>query len=345
MQNQQTTLILKKKIFSVLKFLFFLSIGILLIWLAVRNLTEKDKASIAEAFTQANYYWLVLSMFLSFLSHLVRAMRWRVLLQPLGFKPKLSNTFFALMVGYLANFALPRLGEISRCGVLTKYEKIPFTEGFGTVIAERAIDLLCVILLFLGALVFQYDELWGLTNDKIVSPLSTKFLSLMQSNLFFITFAVIMIGITMSFFVFRKRSKGLFSKKVKEIALGFWEGLKSVKNIKRPYLFLFHTILIWFLYTALLYVGFFCFKEMAQLSFGAALAIMLFGSLGIAFVPGGTGAYQALVTETLTSAYKISFTFAFAFSWLIWTSQFVLILLLGVISLILLPVMNKKIKL
>lgn len=335
---------MKKKLFSILKFLFFLGIGILLIWLAVRNLTQEDKDSIADAFTQANYYWIALSMVLSFFSHLIRAMRWRILIQPLGFNPKLSNTFFALMVGYLANFALPRLGEVSRCGVLTKYEKIPFTEGFGTVIAERAIDLLCLVLIFMGALVFQFDELWGLTNDKIISPLSTKFSSLMDSNVFLSIFAVIMIGITISFFVFRKRSKGALSKKMKDMALGFWEGLKSVKNIKRPFLFIFHTILIWFLYTALLYVGFFCFTETSDLTFGAALAIMLFGSLGIAFVPGGTGAYQALVTETLTSAYKTSFTFAFAFSWLIWTSQFALILLLGVISLILLPVMNREIK-
>jgi len=334
---------LKKKTLSILKFLFFLGIGVLLIWLAVRNLTENDKASIADAFTQANYYWIALSMFLSFLSHLVRAMRWRILIQPLGFNPKLSNTFFALMVGYLANFALPRLGEISRCGVLTKYEKIPFTEAFGTVIAERAIDVLCLILIFVGTLFFQFDELWGLTNDKIIIPLSSKVSSMMDSNIFLTIFAVIMIGITISFFVFRKRSKGMLSKKVKDMALGFWEGLKSVKNIRRPFLFIFHTILIWLLYTGLLYVGFFCFEETSQLAFGAALAIMLFGSLGIAFVPGGTGAYQALVTETLTSAYKTTFTFAFAFSWLIWTSQFALILLLGVISLILLPIMNKKI--
>jgi hypothetical protein len=269
-------------------------------------------------------------------------MRWRILIQPLGFNPKLSNTFFAVMVGYLANFALPRLGEVSRCGVLTKYEKIPFTEAFGTVIAERAIDVLCLILIFFGTLIFQFEKLWGLTNEKIVNPLTCKVSSLMQSNLSLIVFGLIMLAITISFFVFRRRAKGKLYKKIIDVALGFWEGLKSVKNIKRPYLFVFHTALIWFLYTALLYVGFFCFKETSQLGMGAALAIMLFGSLGIAFVPGGTGAYQALVTETLTSAFKVTFTFAFAFAWLIWTAQFALTILLGVISLILLPVINKE---
>lgn len=269
-------------------------------------------------------------------------MRWKLLIQPLGYNPKLSNTFFAVMVGYLANFALPRLGEVSRCGVLTKYEKIPFTETFGTVIAERAIDVLCLILIFFGTLVFQFEELWGLTNEKIVIPLTTKLTSLMQSNLFVVVFAFLMIAITVSFFVFRRKSKGKFYKKIKDVALGFWEGLKSVKNIKRPYLFIFHTVVIWFLYTALLYVGFFCFKETSQLGIGAALAIMLFGSLGIAFVPGGTGAYQALVTETLTSAFRVTFTFAFAYAWLLWTAQFALTIILGAISLILLPIINKE---
>lgn len=333
---------MKKKLVSIFKFLFFLGIGILLIWLAVRGLTEENKISIGKAFREADYFWIFISVVLSTLSHVSRAIRWKILIQPLGFNPKLSNTFFALMVGYLANMALPRLGEVSRCGVLTKYEKIPFTEGFGTVIAERAIDVLCLIIIFIGALVFQFEELWALTNDKILSPLTLKLSSLVHSNLFIAVFAVVMIAITISFFIFQKKSKGLFSKKIKNMAIGFWDGLKSVKNIKRPYLFIFHTIVIWFLYTALLYVGFFCFPETSQLSFGAALAIMLFGSLGIAFVPGGTGAYQTLVTETMTAAYKTPFTYAFAFSWLIWTSQFVLILLLGVISLVLLPVVNKE---
>lgn len=323
--------------------MFFLGIGILLIWLAVRNLTQEDKTTISKAFDEADYFWIIFATLLSGFSHLIRAMRWRLLIQPLGFNPKLYNTFFALMVGYMANLALPRLGEVSRCGMLTRYEKIPFTASFGTVIAERAIDLLCMILLFAGTLVFQFDELWSLTNEKILAPLSTKLSGLMQSGLF-VWMAVIILAIFAGLIVvLAKKSKGAFLKKVKELGLGFWDGLKSVKNIKRPYLFILHTVLIWFLYTYVLYLSFNCFKELTGLSFGAALATMLFGSIGIVFVPGGTGAYQALVTETLTSAYKAPFAFAFAFSWLIWSAQFIFLLLAGVISLILLPVLNKEI--
>lgn len=333
---------MKKQLSNILKFLFFLGIGVLLIWLAIRNLTPEDETTILKAFQEADYWWIIFATVLSLISHIVRAMRWQLLLQPLGFNPKLYNTFFALMVGYLANLALPRVGEVSRCGILTKYEKIPFTESFGTVIAERAIDLLCLMLIFMGALVFQFQELWGLTNEKIITPLTTKLSGVMHNNVLLIVIAftlAISIGLIV---VLGRKNKGVFIKKVKDLALGFWEGLKAVKKIKRPYLFVFQTIIIWFFYTYVIYLSFNCFTETTSLGFGAALATMLFGSLGIAFVPGGTGAYQTLVTETLTTGYKAPFAFAFAFSWLIWASQFIFLLLVGVVSLILLPIFNKE---
>ncbi len=131
---------MKKQALNVLKFLFFLSIGIVLIWLAVRNKTEEELVNIKLALEAADYFWISLSIIISGLSHYFRAIRWKLMLKPMGYNPKTSNTIFALLVGYLANFALPRLGEVSRCGLLTKYEKVPFTEAFGTVIAERALD-------------------------------------------------------------------------------------------------------------------------------------------------------------------------------------------------------------
>lgn len=332
---------MQKKSLRILKFLFFLGIGILLIWLAVRNLTANDKASIAEAFKQTDYFWVAVTLVLSILSHLSRAIRWRILIQPLGFNPKLYNTFFAVMVGYLANFALPRLGEVSRCGVLSKYEKIPFTEAFGTVIAERVIDLICLIIIFFATLFFQFDALWGLTNDKIVQPAKLKMAVLLQDNSYLMVFGILMIAITASFFVFRKKNNGVLNKKMKDLLHGFAEGLRSVKDIKRPYLFIFHTVLIWLLYIASIFFGFLCFKETSHLGTDAAFAVLIFSTIGVIFVPGGTGASQALVTETLSAIFKVSFTFSFAFAWLMWTSQFALILLAGVISLILLPLLNK----
>jgi len=327
---------------NILKFFVFLGLGIVLIWLALRNLTETDKHSIIEAFKQANYFWIVVSSLLGILSHISRAMRWNILLQPLGFNPKLYNTFFAVMVGYLANFALPRLGEVSRCGVLTKYEKIPFTESFGTVIAERVIDLLCLIIIFFATLIFQFEQLWGLTNSYILQPLKSKLALIISNELYIIVLVLAIVFVTLSFFKLRKKTKtGIFTK-ITNLLKGFADGLKSVKNIKHPVLFIAHTIFIWFMYIAALYAGFYCFAETTHLGIDAGFAVLIFSTLGVIFVPGGTGASQALVTEVLTSIFKVSFTFAFAFAWLLWTSQFLLILLLGIISLVLLPMLNKN---
>lgn len=327
---------------NILKFVFFLGVGILLIWLATKNLTPSDKDNIQQAFEQADYFWITISLLLSILSHVSRALRWKLLLQPLGFNPKTTNTFFAVMVGYLANFALPRLGEVSRCGVLTKYENIPFTEGFGTVVAERVIDLLCLFIIFLITLLFQFDQLWALSNQNIITPLTNKITLLIKEPLH-VSFILVLVVATIYLLIkFKKKiANNSFAEKISSLIKGFADGLQSVRKIKRPFLFILHTVIIWFLYTSSLYLGFLCFKETSHLSADAVFAVLIFSTIGVIFVPGGTGASQALVTETLTSVFRVSFTYAFAFAWLLWTSQFILILILGILSLILLPLLNK----
>jgi hypothetical protein len=313
-----------------------------LIWLALHNLTDKDKQNIIEAFKRADYFWIVASMFLGILSHISRTMRWNILLQPLGFNPKLYNTFFAVMVGYLANFALPRLGEVSRCGVLTKYEKIPFSESFGTVIAERIIDLICLIMIFFATLIFQYEQLWGLTNAYILQPIKNKLAFVVNNQISLIAFALIIVLITLFFLKLRKKNKNEIFGKTTGLLKGFADGLKSVKNIKRPFLFITHTIFIWLMYIAALYVGFFCFAETARLGIDAAFAVLIFSTLGVIFVPGGTGASPALVSATLFMIFKIPKPFDFAFAWLMWGSQFFLILIFGIVAWVLLPILNKS---
>ena len=135
--------------FNLLKILFFLGLGILLVWMALRGKSTEEKHQIVESILNANGFWIAISLVASLLSHYFRTIRWKLLLKPLGYNPKTSNTFFAVMVGYLANFAIYRMGEVTRCGLLTKYEKVPFTVSFGSVIAERALDMICLIILFL----------------------------------------------------------------------------------------------------------------------------------------------------------------------------------------------------
>ncbi len=329
---------------NILKFLFFLGLGATLIWLALRKTTDEEFANIKTSLNNANYFWIFLSVIISGLSHYFRALRWKLLLNPLGYTPKTSNTFFSVMVGYLANFALPRLGEVSRCGLMTKYENVPFTAGFGTVISERALDVVCLILIFFAALGMEFERISGIANDLIFNTVSEKFHALMQKQTFVMIAGISLLLFAIAVFYFRKKIQSLVSGKAKGFIKGLWDGLLSIKNVEKPLWFIVHTVLIWIMYVMQVYVCFFAFPETAHLPVMVAVVIVVFGSLGVIAVPGGTGAYQLIVIQILTSIYLISYTSAFAFAWAVWTSQFVLIMSVGFLSLILLALLNKVAK-
>ncbi len=333
---------MKKNSLKIVKALLFLSLGLILIWLVTKNLTPEDKSNIYAAFKKADYFWIVIAMLISALSHWSRAIRWKMLLEAMGHKPKISNTFFAVMIGYLANFALPRLGEVSRCGVLTKYENIPFSESFGTVITERAFDVICLLLIFVLTLLMEFNKIYELVNINIIHPLHLKMLAFAGNTWLFLTLLLVLSIIAVLLFKYKLKIKALFSQKLVGILLGFWEGIKSVKNVKSPLAFIAHTVFIWSMYTLIVYVMFYSFSETAGLGVGTAFSIVAFGSVAIIFVPGGTGAYQALITQLLTVSYFISFPIAFAFSWIVWTLSLIVILILGLLSLVLLPIVNKE---
>jgi hypothetical protein len=329
---------------NILKFLFFLGLGAALIWLALRKTTPEEFANIKISLTTANYYWIFASIIISGLSHFFRSLRWKLLLSPLGYHPKTSNTFFSVMVGYLANFALPRLGEVSRCGLLSRYEKVPFTEGFGTVISERALDVVCLIIIFFATLGIEFDRISGIANDLIFKTVSEKFHTLMQKQTFVIIACISLLIMVAAFFYFRKKIQSLVSGKAKGFIKGLWDGLLSVKNVNKPAPFIIYTVLIWVMYILQVYVCFFAFAETSHLSIMVAVVIVVFGSLGVIAVPGGTGAYQLIVIQILTTVYLVANSVAFAFAWAVWTSQFILILSLGLMSLIFLALLNKDVK-
>ncbi len=246
------------------------------------------------------------------------------------------------MLGYLANFAIHRMGEVTRCGLLTTYEKVPFTAGFGSVISERALDVICLVIIFFAALGIEFDRISGIANDLIFNTISGKFNSLMQKQAFVISGVVTLVVISAILFYFRKKIRSLFSAKAKGFAKGLWDGLVSIKNVKQPLLFIVYTFLIWTMYVLQVYVCFFAFPETSGLSLMVAVVIVVFGSLGVVATPGGTGAYQLIVIQILVSIYLISYTSAFAFAWAVWTSQFIFIVLTGFLSLILLAALNKE---
>ncbi|MHC1776190.1 MAG: lysylphosphatidylglycerol synthase transmembrane domain-containing protein [Lentimicrobium sp.] len=335
---------MKKTLGSILRFSFFLGLGIFFIWLFMRNLTSAQKHEIYQSLRIANYYWILIAILLGVFSHFSRALRWKILMEPLGYQPRTSNVFMAVMIGYLANLALPRLGEVSRCGVLTRYEKIPFNKSFGTVITERAIDMLMFVLLSLLMIFTLSGKLHIYIEEKIYVPLQRKFNLVADPDIYLILIlaAFALAGIVLFVIIRRKFRHTNIYKKFYNLFTGFMEGIRSLARIKKPFQFIMHTFLIWILYLLMAYIVFFSLQETSELGLDAGLAVLIFGSIGIMIVQGGIGIYPAIIAETLF-IYAIPSTTGYAMGWLIWASQTIMILLAGVISLLLLPAINKHI--
>lgn len=333
---------MKKNIISILKILFFLGIGVFFIWVFLRQLTPQQKHDIWDTFIHADFSWLLLSIVIGVFSHILRAMRWKSLIEPLGYHPNNSNTFFAVMIGYFANMALPRLGEVTRCGVLNKYEKIPINKSIGTVIIERSIDMVVFVLLFFINLFIFFDKLHKYVDEKVYKPLSNK-MNFSEESGFYLTVLAIFFLVLIAAFIFLRKfiSHTKVYKKFKELLLGFWHGLWAITRIKRPFVFIAQSIAIWILYFLMIYVCFFCMTETSHLGVDAGLSLLIFGSIGIMIVQGGIGIYPAIIAETLV-LYNIPNTTGYALGWLTWSAQTLMIIIAGIISLILLPVLNKN---
>lgn len=321
---------------TIVKFVLFLGLGIFVIWLSLHGLSPEEQSQILTSFKTANYTWVLLAILLGILSHILRALRWMLFFDPMGYNPKLKTTFYAVMIGYFANMAFPRLGEVTRCGILAKYEQIPFNKSFGTVITERAIDMLLFFALFVLMIVTQASTIDQYLEANIYPKLFAKFANPVFNKMFFILLITGVIVIALLLFLLRKRiAKSALVSKVINLAKGFWEGLKSLSQIRRPWLFVFYSLAIWLLYFLMLYVCFFSFSETAGLSPGAGLSALVLGSVGIMITPGGIGLYPAIVEETLT-LYGILNTTGLALGWIVWTAQTMMILLVGGASLVLL---------
>jgi glycosyltransferase 2 family protein len=315
-------------------------IGAVLSWLALKDLSAKDKADILQSLSEANYAWVVVSMFCGITAHLSRSIRWKMLLKTLGFNPSLQNTFYAVMVGYLGNLALPRLGEVLRCGILKRYNQVPIPSSLGTVIAERLIDVLMLLLLFIVSICIEYNRMKQYIHDTIFTPLSKKLFSYTQGNLLWIMLPLALLLFLI--FIFRKKiNNHPIASNVKFLLVRFLDGMKTIANVKSPLLFFIHSLFIWLMYLLSVYVCVFAFNETQTMTFTDCLAIMCFGSLGVIATPGGVGAYQWIVLQLMV-LWGYSATMGVAFGWIAWLSQTIVVLVVGLLSFALLGVANKK---
>ena len=330
------------KLKNIISLTISLGIGFFFIWLSLIKLTPDQKKDIIIAIRNANFWWVALAIPLGILSHFLRAIRWKMLIETMGYKPRNSNMFFAVMIGYFSNLALPRLGEVSRCTILTKYEDIPFDKSFGTVITERAFDMIVFIALFFFVIIYQADRLSDFFNKEIYGLIENKLhLNNLNSLLVIIVIVLIILFFTLFLFFWNKIQTNKIFIKVKEIILGFVEGLKSLTKVKNLWLFGFYTFSIWSLYLAMAYIVFFSIPASSGLGIDAGLAVLVFGSIAIMIVQGGIGIYPEFVSKTLF-LFQVVKTQGLALGWLIWTSQNLTIVVVGIISLILLPILNNR---
>jgi len=327
---------LKQKLLSVLRVLFFLSIGVFLIWIIVSKLSDQQIAEIKQAFREANYLWALLSIVAGILSHISRAARWNMLLEPMGYRPGLANSFYAVMVGYVSNLAFHRVGEVIRCGVLKKYENVPINRCLGTVILERGIDLVMLIAIFIIVVITQFDRLQHYINDRILAGLEKKFADSAAPGL--LTYIIIgaIAVVALLVLLFRKKIASIsFYSRLTHLMTGFWTGFKTIRQVKNLPLFIAHSVFIWLMYYMMIYLGFFCLEQTASLPPNAALIILVFASVAIIVVQGGIGAYPLVVAEML-ELFAIKYTIGYAYGWIVWSAQTVMIVSVGLLSLVLL---------
>lgn len=320
---------------NIIKVVLPLAFGLFLIWYVYDLLDEKEKEDLFISLKQANYWWIIVSMAFGVLSHLSRAYRWKYLLDPLGLKPKFLNSFFSVMIGYTINLLLPRVGEVSRCGVLSKYEKMPFTKLFGTVIAERIADVTILATLTFLVIFSQFDKLGDMLKTWISYDKEESSLGMYSA---LVAFAGIIIFI--GFLYLLKTSSNKYLLKIKSILIGFWEGAKSIIYMKSSLKFILHTLFIWIMYVSMFYMCFFSLEATSNVPLMGMLAAFVMGGISIIFIQGGIGVYPAAVMQILF-LYGVSRSSGLALGWIIWTSQTVMILILGILSMLILPKYNR----
>ncbi|MFT5778423.1 MAG: hypothetical protein ACI837_001379 [Crocinitomicaceae bacterium] len=321
---------MKATLIKILKILIPVGIGSYVTWYFLNGLSPEEIDQTINAFYDANYFWVVIALALAFLSHLSRAYRWLFLLEPMGYKPKLSNSYHAVMSGYIINYTVPRSGEFARAGLMTSYEKIPFEKGFATIIIERVIDLIMfLIVIFISGLLqvnaAEIDEI-GQTASGEPSYL-----------IWYILGACFVMGIIGLVVYFKsKKVKTFVNDKLK----GFLEGLKSVWTMKKKWAFVAHTIFIWTCYVGMIWVSAQAFPQTSAMTIGCVFAAFVVGAAAIAAVPGGLGLYPLWITAAL-GAYDIKFA---AFGIFVWVTQTGLLVVLGLLSLFLIQRQPKMVE-
>lgn len=317
------------RIKSILQYLVLIGLTAGLLWLSLRGITvgegENKAEFIWQAWKKSNKFFLILMAIVAVASHMLRAERWRMLLEPSGNHVSFGNSLWSVLVGYLVNLAVPRGGEVSRCYNLYKLEKTPVEVSFGTVVVERIADVICLLILIVLSFFLEWKKLKGFIDSLPVSSSGSGFA--VPAWVFVVLFVLIVGAVAL--FMLRR------NEKLKKIFAGFKEGLLSVFRLKNKWLFIFHSLAIWALYFVMSYFVIIAFPETAELGFSAVMTLFAVGAIAMAIpLPGGAGSYHTLVPLALVALYQMNKADAVAFVFIFHAWQTLIMIVGGLVGLV-----------
>jgi uncharacterized membrane protein YbhN (UPF0104 family) len=335
----------KQHLATVLKVGIPLAIGVWLVFYFYDSLEPRQRDELFAAFRQADLRWMGLATVVGWLSHVSRSWRWRYILEPLGHHPGFWNCYHAVMAGYFMNLFIPRAGEASRAISLYRTEKVPFEQGFGTILAERAVDMLMLLGIAGCTLLLQLDKL-DLFKERIADFRSTQAPSAAGSSPWGLWVAIA-VGLVVLAGAYLLATRPYLRARLRDLLAGFWQGLRSVFRTKNRAGFLLHTLLIWAAYVGMFQLGFYALPETAGIPLAGILAGFVAGAVGIVLVQGGIGVYPAFVAliVSIYMAPPVGGGYirpeALAMGWLLWTAQTLMLIVLGGLSLLLLTLKRR----
>lgn len=330
---------MNKKIFSALQYIIFLGGGLLLVWWQLHSMTDQEKVDFKYAIAHTNYVMVMPVVLMSLASHFSRSMRWKLLLEPLGYNPKLKNLFAVTMAGYLANSAVPRLGEVLKCTLLSKYEKLKVDNLIGSILIERTFDLITYAFFIVITVLIQVNVISNFLQIKFAEMTGKTGMPIWVKGIIVLGLLAIFIFILKK--IVQRFPLNKFIIKVNNFMLGIAKGFAAIKNLKKRKAFLLHTLFIWSMYLLQIYIGFKAMEGTANLGIKAACSVLTMSTIAMILTPGGLGVFPLLVMQTLL-VYAVPEPAGKAFGFLIWGVSTGLIIVSGLISLLALPYMNNK---
>lgn len=289
----------------------------------------EERRQILYYIKNADLFWVGVSILLGIMTHISRAIRWNYLLQPLGYKPSLINNILIILTAYFTNLGIPRSGELLRATALTTYENVPFEKGFGTIVTERVIDLIMLLLVVGLAFFLQTDIIWAFLKERGLNI--TLLITILICGA--IAFPLL--------YLFIKKSKHPWVLKIKRILRGLLGGILSIFKMQKKWAFVFHTLFIWTAYVAMFWVIKFTVVETVDLTLSQLLVAFVAGAFAMSATNGGIGIYPIAVSSAL-AIFGISSVSGDAFGWIMWISQTLMIVVFGAISFLILPLWNRN---